>query len=353
VGLRDLISTLKEGKIPLPSVARVPDDHVLVDGYQATPFEVGRHYFTVRANSIGLRNNRQWFTTWQPMLVAMTEFRYGTEEVSVPFVIGPATLSQRANAEIPLATVYAATKLAGTHPYIGDRVAVTVLLFRVKDGDYVQQILGVVDKMAAAFDYSMLLTPYLRLTEAVIDGIDSILGIKDTATVLGHRIEYNPNTGDIFRPGYYALTASAMDSAALWVRDDHLLRVGPDAASAQPVIDDFVLYSITGTDKRNDIESMPWFAPLWERVDRGASTPSEDGKRAMKTHLGILYEQLRRSPDVAREQVDELYDKQESDALRLHARALRLASLGQPPVGPAAGEDDLQREFLAILDKEW
>jgi hypothetical protein len=348
VGLSDILGKVRYGDIVLPRIARIPDDHVLVKGYQAAPFEAGRHYFTVRADSMGLEHDRSWFTTWQPMLVAVTEFRYGTEEVSVPFVIGPARLRQRANAEIPFATVFAATQLVGTHPYVGDRVAVTVLLYRVKHDDYVKRVLGVVEKMAAAFDYATMLSPYLKLAGAVIDGIDAILGVQDTTPVLGHAAEYNPNAGDVFRPGYYAVTTGNVPE--VWVHEDHVLRTGADRA-AEAVRDDLVLYSITGTDARNDVESLPWFAPLWERVHRAANTPSKGGMQAAMAHLGILMEQLQLSPDIAAAQVGTLYDDYEALARNVHDRALRRKTYG--PGDLASSEDYLQRDFLSILNREW
>ncbi|HYT92111.1 MAG TPA: hypothetical protein VEL76_25575 [Gemmataceae bacterium] len=351
MGLHDILGKVRYGDISLPRLARIPDDQVLVEGYQVESFEAGRHYFTVRVDSMSLQHDRRWFTTWQPMLVAVSEFRYSDQEVSVPFVIGPDMLKRRTDAEIPFATVFAATRVAGTHPYVGDRVAVTVLLYRVKHDDYLQRLLRVVGKMAAAFDYATMLSPYLKLASAVIDGIDAVLGHKDTMPVLGHRVEYNPNAGDVFRPGYYAvLPGNAPDSGSLWVHPDHMLRDGFHA-SAEPVRDDLVLYSITGTRERNDVDSLPWFQPLYERVYRAANTPNEDGKTAAKAHLAIIAEQLRQSPDIAAAQVSALYNKYDAIARSIHEEALSRKAWG--PGDLANSEDDLQRTFLDSFKREW
>ena len=352
MGLHDILGKVRYGDITLPRLARIPDDHVLVEDYHPVPFQAGRHYFTVRVNSMSLLHNRQWLATWQPMLVAVTEFRYEGREVSVPFVIGPAMLRQSANADIPFATVFAATQVAGPHPYIGDRVAVTVLLYRVKYEDYVKQVLGVVEKLAGAFDYASMLAPYLTLVNAVIDGIDAILGDKDTVPVLGHRIECNPNAGDMFRSGYYAvLGEQVLDPASLWVHPDHVLAVGSSATANALVRDDLVLYSVTGADTRNDVATLPWFDPLWKRVFRAANTPDDDGKQAAKAHLGILYEQLSESPDIALAEVDSIYEKYESLARSTHVVALGRRGWG--PANLAESGDDLQRDFLNILNGEW
>ena len=346
MGLSDVIRRVKYGDIQLPTIARVPDHHVrLRDGFSATPFEANRHYFTVRANSMGLRHDREWFKTWQPMLVAVTEFRYGTAEMSVPFVMGPDTLRQRANVETPLATVFTGTRLAGTHPYVGDRVAVTVLLFKVLHTDYASRVLSIVDSLAAALDYSAMLAPYLKLAGAIRNGIDAILGSQKTMAVLGYRTEYNPNAGDVFRPGYYALAANALEPSELWVRDDHLLRAGPDAATAQPVSDDLVLYSITATDARNDVDSLPWCAPLWERVKRTAAEGTEKGWTRARAHLMALNEQLHLHPDIAEAQAKPLFD----DYLA-RARSIRDEAILSDTWGPGDMiEDPLESESLRIL----
>jgi hypothetical protein len=346
MGLGDVLNALKQGTIDLPTLSRIPDDHVLADGYQPEPFTAGNHYFTARVNMLCLQHDRRWLTTWHPMLVSVVEFRYGTQEVSVPFVIGPSMLKERADAQIPLATVFAGTEIVGVHPYVGDRVCVTVLLYRVQHDDYVKRVLGVVEKMAAAFDYSAVLSQYLMIAGAVVDGIDAILGVKDTTPVMGHRIEYNPNAGEVFRPGYYALHTGTLPAPeSLWVRD-HILRAGGDATTAKPVREDVVLYSITGTPVRNDIPSLPWFRPLWERVSRAANTPDDSGKRVAKEHLGFLYEQLMASDDVARGQVDAIYEEYESLARKIHDVAKKRASWG--PADLAKAGDDLQRKFLEI-----
>lgn len=352
MGLRDTLDKLKHGDISLPRLTRIPDGQVLVEGYDATPFEAGRHYLTVRVNSVGLRHNRQWFSTWQPMVIAVTEFRYGTQEVSIPTVIGPAMLRERVSAEIPFATVFAATRVAGPHPYRGDRVVVTVLLYQVKRDDYIRQVLGVVEKLASALDYATMLAPFLKLKDAAISGIDAVLGHKDTAQILAHRMEWDPNAGDVFRPGHYAvLGTSAPDPKGLWVHPDHVLRTGPDTTAAEPVRDDLVLYSVTSTSTRNDVDSLPWVQPLLQRVHRAANTPNDEGKTAAKAHLAILLEQLRESPDITRTHADALYREYDLEARSVHDLALGRKTWG--PTDLANTGDDLQRDFLSVLNGEW
>ena len=351
MNLSKIVEKLRHGDIDLPTLTRVPDDHVFDAGYRTEPFKAGRDYFTVRVNSMSLQHGRDWLTTWQPMLVSQTEFRYGDQAVSVPFTVGPSLLKQQASADIPLAMVFAGTDVAGLHPYVGGAVSVTVLLFRVQHDDYVKRVLGVVEKLAQAFDYSTLLSPYLKVAGAVVDGINAILGHTDTEPVLGYRVEFNPNAGDVFRPGYFTvLTGKQPSPDSLWVRNGTLL-TGLDAATIAPVREDAVLFSVSGTDHRNDIGSLPWFQPLWQRVHRAANTPNDDGKTAAKAHLGVLLEHLVESPDVAPEQVWEIYYAYEATAHEVHNAALGRKSWG--PDDLTTSEDDLQRDFLQILTGGW
>lgn len=347
MGLGEMLRRLKAGDVALPTQVRVPDDHVFADGYASEPFEAGRHYFTVRVNTMSLQHQRHWLTTWDPMLVSVVEFRYGGQEVSVPFVAGPSMLKQRTDVQVPLATVFAGTQVIGVHPYVGDRVCVSMLLYRVKHDDYVRRVLGVVEKMAAAFDYSTMLSQYLKVAVAVVDGIEAVLGIEKTTPVLGHRIEYNPNAGDIFRPGYFALlTGESPAQQSMWVRD-HMLRIGNDAKTAEPVHEDLVLYSVTGTPKRNDIPDLPWFRPLWERVSRAANTGTPEAQQVAKAHLGFLYENLEQSDDVAKAQVQAVYDEYDGLARKIYEIAKKRDTWG--PEDLAKAEDDLQRKFREIL----
>jgi hypothetical protein len=351
MNLSEIVKKLRHGDIDLPTLTRVPDDHVLDDGYRTEPFKAGRDYFSVRVNSMSLQYGRDWLTTWQPMLVSQTEFRYGDQAVSVPFTVGPSLLKQQVSADIPLTMVFRGTDVAGLHPYAGGTVSVAVLLYRVQHDDYVKRVLGVVEKLAQAFDYSLLLSPYLKVADAVVDGINAVLGHKDTEPVVGYRVEFNPNVGNDFGPGYFALlTGEQPTSNSLWVRDDVLL-TGPDAATCVPVPKDAVLFSITSTSKRNDIDSLPWFQPLWQRVHRAANTPNDDGKTAAKAHLGVLLEHLMESPDVAPEQVWEIYGMYEAMAHKVHDLALGRKNWG--PDDLATSEDDLQRDFLQILTGGW
>jgi hypothetical protein len=344
VTLRDILSSLKHGDVALPTLTRVPDENVLVDGYAPEPFDVGTHYFTVRSNMLSLQHSRDWFTTWQPMLVSVVEFRYAGREVSVPFVVGPSMLKSHTDAVVPLATVFAGTEVVGVHPYAGDRVAVTMLLYRVIHDNYVKQILDVAQRIVGAFDLSTVLTQYLRVATAVEGAIDSILGVKDTTPVLGYRIEFNPNAADVFRPGYFALlTGEALSSERTWVRD-HMLLVGDTADAATAPREDAVLFSITGSTTRNDVADLPWFRPLWQQVVQAANTGTDSGKRAVKAHLAYLYETLFLSDDVAKAQVAPLYSAFEKQAHDTFDVAKKRGTWA-----PKTDETVLQRTFLEIL----
>jgi hypothetical protein len=331
--LRDILSSLKRGDVALPTFTRVPDENVLVEGYAPELFDVGTHYFTVRSNMLSLQHSRNWFTTWQPMLVSVVEF-----------LVGPSMLKPRTDAEVPLATVFAGTEVVGVHPYAGDRVAVTMLLYRVKHDDYVKNILDVAQQIVGAFDLSTVLTQYLRVAAAVEGAIDSILGVKDTTPVLGYRIEFNPNAADVFRPGYFALlTGETLSSERVWVRD-HMLLAGDTADTATAPREDAVLFSVTGSTTRNDVADLPWFRPLWQQVVQAANTGTDDGKIAVKAHLAYLYENLALSDDVAKSQVAPLYaafEKQAHDTFDVAKKRGTWA--------PKTDEDALQRTFLEIL----
>jgi hypothetical protein len=157
--------------------------------------------------------------------------------------------------------------------------------------------------------------------------LESVLGLKETVPLLGHRIELDPVDG--FRAGHHVLTLEGdLNPDQLWVNNNRLLR-GPTAELARPVEDaDYVLYSVSQEDDRNDAEELPWFRPLWERVVHEANIGSEDAWRNAKAHMAVLSETLELSPDLTRDQAGRLRTELIGSMRVLHEQAVGLNNMG-------------------------
>ena len=90
----------------------------------------------------------------------------------------------------PRGMTFANTCVAGPHPYYG-RLAVAVVLYRVERDDYVRRLLEAAHRTCAAFDVTGSLSAYLKMADAVLDGVDTVLGHAQTEPVIGFRAEFS------------------------------------------------------------------------------------------------------------------------------------------------------------------
>ncbi|MCZ6652182.1 MAG: hypothetical protein O7D91_04060 [Planctomycetota bacterium] len=266
------------------------------------------HYFAVRVNELFLTNSREWLRTYDPMVFVLTEFTYGSEHKKVPFLVGPSLLKDLEN--LPQGMIFRNTRVAGLHPYRGGRFVHTVVLSRIKRGDFARDLLGLVEKVSGSLDFSSALGTYTKLSGVLLDGFEKILGLSDTEPLVGFRGEFDPGFEERFVPGYFALIdaqASDVDHDSLWVVDG-ALHYGPSEAELVPYRDtDFVLYSIGGTSRRTDDSVLPFY-PLFEQVIRSASKPGEDDWKRAKANMLTLYEALILSADLTHGQAEKLAD---------------------------------------------
>jgi hypothetical protein len=340
--LRNFLDRVRRGDLDGFRHLRLPNGHVSVAA--GTPTEApstaiapGVHYFDVTVNSMRLDYARQWNKSFDPMVLAVTEFSYAGEDRTMPFVVGP-SLVQGAQHGVPPGMVFSNTVVASTHPYNGG-LAVTVILYRMERDDFVKRVLGVIEKTCAAVDLSTTLSTYVKIGEAVLDGVETLLGYQQMQPLLGYRIEFE----DKLQPGTFVVTPAKLAESQLWLMDGEL-RQGADSASATAVqATSYVTYTV-GMAEPTDLETLPWFAPLWKRIVQWANIPTDEAKDVAKDYLAALYEEIATSPDVARDSADTLYSQWEARARNIHQVARNRASWG--PSDPH--EDTVRARALAI-----
>jgi hypothetical protein len=319
---RELIEKLRRGEVDSSRCLRIPADRVSKTTSATSGAGVissGRDYFTVTIDSLRLEADRSWAKTYDPLVLAMTDFRYDGEVRSVPFVVG-APMLKGVSDGVPAGMAYTNTLVSGPHPYYA-RLAVTVILYRVLREDYVRRVLDAVQRTCAAFDPGILM-PYLKIADAVLDGVEALLGDGRSEAVLGAHVEFD---GDV-TPGTFAIVPSSVADLELWA-DDGALRVHESGSSKALEGTNYVTCTI-GEAEPVDLGTLPWFAPLWARIVQWANIPTDEAKGAAKNYLAALYEEIDQSPDVARERVDELYAAWEKRARDIHELARKRADWG-------------------------
>jgi hypothetical protein len=287
-------------------------------------FQKGQHYFQVRINEMFLAHKRQWFSKYDPVVFAATEFLYDRETKMVPQVIGPNLLSQYQR-DLPDGVRYINTPVSGLHPHVGGDVVLVIILYRAKRANHLRSLLSIVEKVVGVFDPSTALRSYLIIANVILDGLEAILGADETKAVVG--VRHNIGVGDPFRSGNYALIdapEASIDRARLWVRGNRLC-IGDSLETSAPYREhDFVLFSIVQSGERDDVQKLPFF-PLWRQTQELAIRPNSWAEA--KTSFQALWRELLFSPDLTELQKDKLKDSFHGELARLRDEARGLAEM--------------------------
>lgn len=322
--------------IPIPA-AQV-DDQAGIGG----TLKAHEEYFEVRLNELFLVNHREWFTTYDPMAVAVPEYKYHGQPAAVPFVVGPSMLESIGN-RLPQGMVLADTRITGPQPYRGDGLAITVVLYKLQRDDMLRKMLKLVEKTAKTLDLSGAITVYSKIADAVLDGIDEVRGTGTASPVLGRRQEFLPVSC-----GYYALidgTVARPTEDSLWVKNKQLM-TGPKKEMASPFrAGDYLLFSISRVP-REDLSGLPFYAVYSQVMQDAGRGARKDFWESAKVKMATLYSLLDESPDLTRGDAKDLADKWTKEMVLRRDRAVGLANLG--PGQPAYSSEEEQRASRAL-----
>jgi hypothetical protein len=327
----DLLKRIKIGQAEEPTIVAFDAEQIIADPMANNELHPQLDYFDVTVNELFLSYKRKWFKTYDPLVYTVVEFQYGTERRYVPFVIGPQLVRGAGTGNVPEAqgVVLTDTRVAGLYPAKGETLAITAMLCRVEQKDYLRGALQMIEKVSAAIDIGSVLVPYLRIADVVTGALNQLLDSDGTQSLAGFRRELRLAKA-VRSPSYFALIAKQdADTSGLWVRGGRLVR-GDSADRAVPYRDeDFVLVSLCASDSRLDVETLPFY-PLWQQVSREAQRAVNDElwQQRAKGALYTLSEAIYDSPDLTEGQRDALIDEYEQRAVMLRDRARRRATLG-------------------------
>ncbi|VVB92341.1 Uncharacterised protein [uncultured archaeon] len=342
-------NSIRQSKAQMPTRVAIPTDHIDEGERLRKAFKPNENYFEVRVNEMYLAYSREWFNKFDPMVFVVSEFVYGKDVETVPFVVGP-IMMEKYGIKIPKeGMIFSDTKVAGLHPYKGGQLALSVILYRVQRENYGRKLLQMVESAANVFDFGTSLTAYVKVAGVVLDGVQALLELDGTVPIIGFRKEVSPAV-EVFEPSYYALIhmpEAQLNINGLWVRE-HKLVYGRSLADAKPFRDaDYVLYSINQTSERSDITTLPFY-PLWERVTEEAQVAKANNWDSAKTNMASLCQTMSLSPDLTSRHAEKLADEYIIKMKALHERAQMLAGLGEPEAKPSE-LDGIRAKSLSIL----
>ncbi len=327
----------------------IPHNRVVPPKSRDCEFHERNHYFQVRLNQMFLAYQREWFVRYDPAALVITQFLYGQEFVSIPFFVGP-SLFETAGVKAPNGAVIVDTRVAGLHPYQGDRLILTIILYKTQRDNAVRRLLGLIEKAAGAIDYSTSLLNYLRVADVIINGIEGLLGLGQTVPVLAYRKEFDPQAGEPLKENYFVLIdkpENAADQSELCVIDNKLYKGGDRTTASAYTAEDFVLFSLLRSDERNDVDRLPFYS-LWERALKEAVIPDEAHWKLAKSYMLALYQSLVLSPDLTEPQVTILKQKYTETLRQRHNESVELSDLGSSGTDPTRLEE--LKDELSILD---
>jgi hypothetical protein len=331
---------IKHSPAILPAHYQVLPSHV--DRTQGEPFRRDQHYFVVKVNQIFLKYDRQFWTTYAPMALVVSEFDYDEQAKVVPFVVGPSLL-EKDKIELPSGFVFSDTKVAGIHPYKGGGLKLTVILYQVKRIDLAKKMLSMVERVASVLDFSQTLAAYVKISGVLVDIVETIISSDDdNQPLIGLRKEFDPI--DDFSPGYFALIDSRnvkIDVSRLWVTDNKLL-AGDSRETAEPFTDaNYVLYSVRQTKARDDVTKLGFYQQ-WKVALAESSSHEPKKWKSARASWASLCQMMSLSPDLAFAQVGDLakecwakMEERHDLATATHAKM----GAGKEGVDPAMFED--------------
>ncbi len=303
MGLKDFFKGLAASPAELPHLIRIPnnntDDPEGLDGL----FEPGKHYFTVRVNEMFLSEKRKWFKEIEPMVVSLTSYIYGEQEIDNPFVVGKSMIESKVQ-NVPEGMVFNDTRVAGIHPFSGGRLIVSIALCSSVTKDFLADTLEFVEKISGVFGESitLLIGSYYKIANVIISAIDKLFDSKAVMPLFGFRQEFDRDANDRFAPGYFVMidkSEQKWNPEHFFVKENRLF-YGKDSASAKPFREDeYVLFSVTKSDERSDIKLLP----VWQSYKKILSElevaeVSEDLKNKVKGMLRVLNIEMHKSPDL-------------------------------------------------------
>ncbi len=315
-----------------PLQLAIPPERV-DDGHAASPappqFQPHLHYFQVRVNEMYLSRRREWFTTYDPLVFTVTEFIYHRRQVALPFVVGP-TMLEAYGRPLPLGMLFTNTRIAGPYPYRGGRIALAIVLYRVRRDHAIRNVLRLLERVAGVVDVADMVHTYIKLADVLLDGMETLLSADATEPRIGVRLELDPAATGEIRPGYYVLLeppATQVNPAHLRVREQQLW-YGADAVSAEPFrSSDYVLYSLMQTSERSDLTTLAFY-PLYEQVLAAAIHPDAENWKRARINLLTLIQNIELSPDLTTSQARALSRHYTERVLQAHHHATQIGTLG-------------------------
>jgi hypothetical protein len=316
----DIWKKITESPSYRPARINIPLGNIDIGAKLQMRFAKNENYFVVRINELFLSYSRKWFSTYDPVVFVTTEFIYNAEKFAVPFVVGPALMSNKMD-KIPEGMIFQDTAVAGLHPYRGGNFILSIVLGRIRQENYLRKLIGIIEKTAGTYTggFATVVSSYAKVANVVLDGMDALFNSNDVEPLIGCRKEFMQQALDDFYSGYFVLMNTEekeIEEDKFFVKGNKLY-YGDSLQDAKPFRDvDYVLYSIIAAPRRDDTELLPFhsqFMQLQSYISDIPTTISKEQTDMINAKRYKLQDTIRMSADLVRGQVNELINEYDTE----------------------------------------
>jgi hypothetical protein len=302
-----LLERLKGSALTVPTVEWLPPAQCIPSDQAGPKIRKESSYFAVRINEVCLREGRRLWQEYDPMVLVTTEFNHVEPATTVPFVVGPILFNKfksTIGSDLPHGLIYRNILVAGPHPFRGGNFALTIVLYKVARINYAKDMLKIVENLSAAVGAPANIGLLTKVSNVLLDGLESLLNLEGTVPLIGARIELDSFV-DGLSPGFGILsndTRTPLDM--LRVSNGRLTIDG----SGKPYCgSDYVLFSVVGLNKREDENTLPFYELKRQAIDALLSGGAGGWDRA-KALLMTMYQQMVLCPDLIRAEADAIFE---------------------------------------------
>lgn len=357
MGFSEIWNKISKSKSYRPARIAIKPENTKSSLLLVQPFERHKHYFEVVVNEMYLTYERKWFKTYDPLVFVTSRFLYHGEMVEIPFLVGPQMLQNKMGSELN-GMIFENTLVAGLHPYRGGNLTINIVLGRMVINNYLKKVIKILENASGTYPgaFATAIEPYTKVAKVILSGLEDLFDSADIEPLIGHSTPFTASSNDDLRPGYFAMINRAEDEVdpKNFFVIDRKLHYGNTIENTKPFREeDYVLYSIVASTKRNDIESLPFynqFTSLQQIISNMGISLGENEKNILNGKLFSLIDMVRMSPDLVRDQVDQVILEFRTDIKKMIDDRIPLVR-GKPQVTDQRDEWEkkVDKELLSIL----
>jgi len=224
----------------------------LVDGrtMPSSPIRSGEQYFRITLAEMFLKNDRNWFTNYSPVVYSVVKLRFGDKEETFSHVAGPSGLKDlRAQSLNKGVTInYPLTALM---PFNGGNIELETGLVALPGSNDAKRLLKVLTDFSKTLAVPQL-SIALGFAQPLVDGITELVGSDGTNLVL--RLHDTFTQDGTLSSGYLVVVSAAkgtLEPKQLRVKNDRLC-YGTDGLDGY----DYMLLRIDSVDERDDYHAL-------------------------------------------------------------------------------------------------